>query len=275
MKKRAYRTVFISDIHLGTRWCKAELLVSFLGTIQCDKLFLVGDIIDGWKLRKRPVWPQSHNRVLGRIMKMSRQTEVLYVTGNHDEFMDEFAGYSFGGIAVCRKAGHKTADGRSFLVIHGDEYDVVVTCRRWLAFLGDNAYGAALYLNVLTGWVRSWLGLPYWSLSEYLKNKVKDAVKFISDFESTLLEIARESGCHGVICGHIHRPSIKCLDDVLYCNTGDWVESCSALVEHSDGTLAIVRWDGRRIIEDMCERPSLDGIPSRENTPCTEVLMPV
>ncbi|HPD98280.1 MAG TPA: UDP-2,3-diacylglucosamine diphosphatase [Synergistales bacterium] len=273
-----YRSVFISDVHLGTRWSKAEELASFLSSIRCEKLYLVGDIIDGWKLRNNPRWPQSHNRVIRKILKMAKRSEVFYITGNHDEFVDEFEGYDFGGIRICKKTSHITADNRRFMVIHGDEFDVVVKYRKWLAFLGDTAYTFALYLNDILTWIRSRLGLPYWSLSQYLKHRVKDAVAFVGDFEETLLAETRKGNHHGVICGHIHRPTIRNIEDTVYCNSGDWVESCSALVEHADGTLEVVRWDGEKIIGDVCERPKLlemDYVVSPDTNNCPEKRVPL
>jgi UDP-2,3-diacylglucosamine pyrophosphatase LpxH len=273
-----YRSVFISDVHLGTRWSKAEELASFLSSIRCEKLYLVGDIIDGWKLRNNPRWPQSHNRVIRKILKMAKRSEVFYITGNHDEFVDEFEGYDFGGIRICKKTSHITADNRRFMVIHGDEFDVVVKYRKWLAFLGDTAYTFALYLNDILTWIRSRLGLPYWSLSQYLKHRVKDAVAFVGDFEETLLAETRKENHHGVICGHIHRPTIRNIEDTVYCNSGDWVESCSALVEHADGTLEVVRWDGEKIIGDVCERPKLlemDYVVSPDTNNCPEKRVPL
>lgn len=278
MIKMVYRSVFISDVHLGTRWSKAEELASFLSSIRCEKLYLVGDIIDGWKLRNNPRWPQSHNRVIRKILKMAKRSEVFYITGNHDEFVDEFEGYDFGGIRICKKTSHITADNRRFMVIHGDEFDVVVKYRKWLAFLGDTAYTFALYLNDILTWIRSRLGLPYWSLSQYLKHRVKDAVAFVGDFEETLLAETRKGNHHGVICGHIHRPTIRNIEDTVYCNSGDWVESCSALVEHADGTLEVVRWDGEKIIGDVCERPKLlemDYVVSPDTNNCPEKRVPL
>ncbi|WP_026368048.1 UDP-2,3-diacylglucosamine diphosphatase [Aminiphilus circumscriptus] len=237
-----FRSIFISDMHLGCRWCQAKLLASFLSSVECENLFLVGDIIDGWKLKRRSSWPQSHNKVLRKILKMSKKTRICYIPGNHDEFLDEFDGYHFGHIEIARSAKHVTADGRRFLVIHGDEFDLVVKYKRWLAVLGDLAYEICLQLNSWLNSLRSLLGLGYWSFSEYLKHKVKDAVNFIGDFENALLHRARTSGVDGIICGHIHRPAIRQVENITYANCGDWVESCSALVEHPDGTLEILRW---------------------------------
>lgn len=239
-----YRTVFLSDLHLGSRWCKAKFLSRFLADLECENLYLVGDIIDGWKLQKRSSWPQSHNKVIRRLLKMSRKTRVIYVTGNHDQFMDEFDGFNFGNIKVQKNAFHVTADGRKFFVLHGDEFDLVVRYKKWVAVLGDKAYDLSLWLNAGLNTLRSALGLPYWSLSEYLKHKVKDAVNFISDFENSVVREADRRGTDGIICGHIHKPELADFKGRLYANCGDWVESCSALVEHADGSLEILRFSG-------------------------------
>lgn len=239
---RNFRTLFLSDLHLGTHWCKAKDLARFLSLVSCDTLYLVGDIVDGWKLRKRSRWPQSHNKVIRKLLKMSKDTRICYITGNHDDFLDEFDGYRFGHIEICRRALHETIDGRKFAVIHGDELDMVVKYKRWIARLGDVAYDAALWLNAGLNAVRSSLGLEYWSLSSYLKHKVKDAVNFISDFEDALITEAARSGTSGIICGHIHRPDLRTIGAITYANCGDWVESCSALVEHTDGRLEILWW---------------------------------
>lgn len=239
-----FRTVFISDIHLGTRWCKAKYLSSFLSSLDCEKLYLVGDIIDGWKLKRRAKWPQSHNKVIRKLLKMSKNTPITYVTGNHDEFMDEFDEYRFGKIEICKRAFHTSVDGRQFLVVHGDEYDVVVKYNHWLAVLGDLAYDMALWINSAFNGLRGILGLDYWSLSLYLKHKVKDAVKYIGAYEDYLIRAAQKNRVDGIICGHIHRPALKKVGNISYFNTGDWVESCSALVEHYDGSFEIIRWFG-------------------------------
>ena len=240
---RRYRTIFISDVHLGTRGCQAELLLDFIRHVECDNLFLVGDIIDGWRLRNGWYWPQAHNDVVQKILRLARKgVKVTYVPGNHDEMVRDFCGVHFGGVVVARDAIHETADGRRFLVTHGDEFDGVVQHARWLAFVGDYAYRTALLLNTLFNRVRRRLGFGYWSLSAFLKTKVKNALQFIEDFESAVAEEARRRGVDGVICGHIHKAEMREIDGVVYINDGDWVESCTALAEHVDGRLEILEW---------------------------------
>ena len=241
--KKQYRTIWISDVHLGTSGCKAEFLLDFLRWNESETLYLVGDIIDGWKLSKSWYWHQTHNDVVQKILRKARKgTKVIYVPGNHDEFAREYTGLSFGEVAVEKQFIHETADGRRLLVLHGDEFDAVIKFAKWLALLGDHAYQTALHLNTLFNKIRAWLGLPYWSLSAYLKHKVKNAVEYIGKFEEAVADEARRRGVDGVVCGHIHHPEIRDIDGILYCNDGDWVESCSALVEQMDGTLEIVHW---------------------------------
>jgi UDP-2,3-diacylglucosamine pyrophosphatase LpxH len=243
MEKLKFNTVFISDVHLGLRACKAEFLLDFLQHIECERLYLVGDIIDFWHMKKGMRWPAMHNRVVQEVMCMAAQgTRVIYVPGNHDELFRDYLGNSFGGIEVCAEAVHRNADGRKFLVMHGDEFDQVVINSRWLAMLGCQAYDVLLLVNRYFNWFRRKMGFPYWSLSAWLKHKVKNAVNFISDFEKAVVHEARKRGVDGVICGHIHKATIENYDGVLYCNDGDWVESCTALVEHADGRLAVIHW---------------------------------
>lgn len=238
-----YRTIWISDIHLGTRGCKAELLLEFLRHTHAETLFLVGDIVDGWRLKRSWYWNQSHNDVVQKLLRKARKgTNVIYVPGNHDEALRDFTELQFGGITVQMEAIHQTADGRRLLVTHGDHFDGIVTYAKWLALLGDAAYGFALNLNTWFNHLRRRMGLPYWSLSAYLKNRVKNAVEFISDYERAIAEEARRRHVDGVVCGHIHHAEIRMIDGILYCNDGDWVESCTALVEHFDGRLEILRW---------------------------------
>lgn len=245
--KRRFRTIWISDIHLGTRGCNAEFLLSFLKYTECDMLYLVGDIVDGWALKRSWYWKQSHNDVVQKILRKARKgTRVVYVPGNHDEALRPYAGLAFGGIGIVREALHVTADGRRFLVIHGDEFDGVMRYAKWLAYLGDLAYGAALALNHWFNRARRRMGLPYWSLSGYLKHKVKNAVEFISDFEKLIAVEARSRGVDGVVCGHIHHAEIREIDGITYANDGDWVESCTALAEDYAGNLTILRWDEDR-----------------------------
>jgi len=238
-----YRTIWISDTHLGTRGCKAEFLLDFLKYTRSEKLYLVGDIVDGWRLKRSWYWPQTHNDVLQKLLRKARKgTKVIYVPGNHDEAARQFAGLQFGGIDVMPECIHETADGKRYLVTHGDDFDVVVRYAKWLALLGDWAYTLLLWINHHFNTVRRILGFPYWSLSAYLKHKVKNAVEYIGQFEDAVAGVARQRGLDGVVCGHIHNAKMRIIDGILYCNDGDWVESCTALVENLDGRLELVRW---------------------------------
>ncbi len=238
-----YRTVFISDLHLGTAGCQAGPLLDFLKSHSSDHLYLVGDIFDGWQLRKRWYWPQSHNDVVQKLLRRARKgCRVVYVPGNHDEFARQFAGHSFGGIEVVSEAVHVTATGERLWVLHGDRFDGVIQCAKWLAHMGDTLYELTLRLNRHVNHLRGRLGLPYWSLSAYLKHKVKKALNYVTDFETAVAHEARRRGHQGVVCGHIHRAEMRRIDGVLYCNDGDWVESRTALVEHHDGRLELVHW---------------------------------
>jgi UDP-2,3-diacylglucosamine pyrophosphatase LpxH len=239
-----HRTLWISDVHLGTTGCKAAYLLDFLKHNECDTLYLVGDIIDGWQLRRGWYWHRTHNDVVQKVLRKARKgTRVVFVPGNHDEFARQFIGLSFGDIEVAEELVHVTADGRRLLVVHGDRFDGVVQHAKWLAFVGDALYTFALALNHWFNRARSRLGLRYWSLSQYLKQKVKNAVSFISDFEQAVAREARRRGLDGVVCGHIHKAEIREIDGVLYCNDGDWVESLTALAEAHDGTLSLITWD--------------------------------
>jgi UDP-2,3-diacylglucosamine pyrophosphatase LpxH len=240
---RRYRTIFISDLHLGTPGCQAESLLDFLRQHPSDNLYLVGDIIDGWQLRRKWYWPQSHNDVVQKLLRRARKgCRVVFVPGNHDEFAREFIGHQFGGIEVIDEAVHTTADGRRLWVIHGDYFDGVIQCAKWLAYLGDNLYEFTLKLNRYLNHWRGRLGLPYWSLSAYLKHKVKKALNYVTDFEVAVATEARKRGHQGVVCGHIHRAEMREINGTLYCNDGDWVESRTALVEHFDGRLELIHW---------------------------------
>jgi len=243
-----YRSIWISDIHLGTPGCQAEYLLDFLRNNESEHLYLVGDIIDGWQLKRGWYWPQSHNDVVQKVLRKARKgTKVIYVAGNHDEAARQFLGLSLGGIEVCDEAIHTLVDGRRFLVVHGDLYDAVLLHAKWLAIIGDQLYTLILKLNRWFNHVRAKLGLRYWSLSQYLKHKTKNAVNFMTAFEDAVAKAARTRGFDGVICGHIHKPLIKTIDGVVYCNDGDWVESLSALVETCEGELRIVEWRQRTI----------------------------
>jgi UDP-2,3-diacylglucosamine pyrophosphatase LpxH len=235
------RTVFISDLHLGTPGCRADALLAFLRDTECETLYLVGDIIDGWQLRRSWYWPQVHNDVVQKLLRKARKgTRVIFVPGNHDEFARRYVTHNFGGVDVVEDAMHVTADGRRLWVTHGDHFDGVIQCARWLAYLGDRAYEFVLKVNHWFNSARARLGLPYWSLSRYLKFKVKRAVSYVSDFETAVAREARKRGAAGVVCGHIHHAEMRDIDGVLYCNDGDWVESLTALVEHDDGRLEII-----------------------------------
>jgi UDP-2,3-diacylglucosamine pyrophosphatase LpxH len=235
--------MFISDTHLGTKGCKAELLANFLDQNSCDTLYLVGDIVDGWRLRYRWFWPESHSRVIDAILQaIDRGTRVVYVPGNHDEVLRGYCGRTVAGVEVCFEAVHETADGRRLLIVHGDQFDKVIACAKWLAHAGDWAYSAALELNEIFNGARRSVGLGYWSLSAWLKQKVKNALEYICRFELAVADHARARGFDGVVCGHIHHATIKDLGGVLYLNDGDWVESCTALVEDASGRLEILGW---------------------------------
>ena len=244
-----FRSIWISDIHLGTRGCKADLLLDFLRVTESETLYLVGDIIDGWRLKRRFYWHQSHNDVIQKLLRKARKgTNVIYVPGNHDEALRDYVDMQFGGVTVVREALHETADGKRFLILHGDEFDGITRYAKWLALLGDWGYNLMLSINNHYNWVRKKLGFPYWSLSAYLKERVKNAVEFVSNFEHAVAAEAHRRKVDGVICGHIHKAEMRDIDGVLYCNDGDWVESCTALVEHPDGRLEILNWAEHRSV---------------------------
>jgi UDP-2,3-diacylglucosamine pyrophosphatase LpxH len=252
------RTVWISDLHLGTPGCQAKALLDFLRDVQCETLYLVGDIIDGWQLRRSWYWPQAHNDVVQKLLRKARKgTRVVFVPGNHDEFARRYVTHTFGGIEVVDDCMHVTADGRMLWVTHGDLFDGVIQCAKWLAYVGDAAYEFTLKVNRWFNRARARLGLPYWSLSRYLKHKVKRAVSYIDDFEAAVAREARRRGADGVVCGHIHHAEMRDIDGTLYCNDGDWVESLTALVEYDDGRLEII------------DR-SAQAAPVREHLPAAE-----
>jgi len=241
-----YRAIWISDIHLGTPGCKAEFLLDFLKWHEAKDLFLVGDIIDGWQLKKGWYWKQSHNDVVQKILRKARKgTRVTYVAGNHDEVLRQFLGLAFGDIKIVDETSHQLLDGRVLWITHGDLFDGVIQHAKWLAYLGDTLYTLVLNLNHHLNRIRHRMGLSYWSLSQYLKHKVKNAVSFITSFEEALTSEARRRGYDGVVCGHIHKPEIREINGTLYCNDGDWVESLSALVETNTGELKIIHWPYR------------------------------
>lgn len=239
------RTAFISDIHLGSRDCRTELVLDFLRRVQCEQLILLGDIIDVWSLRRSFYWPQSHSDVLRTILgKTKHGTRVIYVPGNHDEQFREVCGMSFGNIEVHREYIHQTLRGLRLLIMHGDEFDAAVKCSRWLANLGSGLYDLALGLNRGLNALRHRLGYGYWSLAGYLKSRIGNAMDYVRNFELAAAHTARRRGLDGIICGHIHRPEIAEVAGVLYCNDGDWVDSCSALIEDRSGELELWHWTG-------------------------------
>ena len=261
-----FRTIWISDVHLGTPGCQAQRLLEFLRATESETLYLVGDIIDGWQLKRRWYWEQSHNNVVQTVLKKAKKgTNVIFVPGNHDEVIRQFIDLDFGGIKIRDELVHTTANGKRMLVIHGDRFDGVIACAKWLAYVGDNLYTMILKFNQ---WFNSWrarAGLPYWSLSQYLKGKVKNAVNYITSFEDALAAEAAKKGLDGVICGHIHKPEIRDINGITYCNDGDWVESLSALVEDESGELRLVTWGeimqlkkSSKLagVEDLCALPS-------------------
>tara|TARA_B100000678_G_scaffold153095_1_gene127795 strand:- start:735 stop:1607 length:873 start_codon:yes stop_codon:yes gene_type:complete len=242
-ERRTYRTVWISDIHLGTRGCNAGMLIDFLDHVDSDTMYLVGDIIDGWRLKKKFYWPDAHNDIIWRIMKRAKRgTRIVYIPGNHDEMFRQFTGMNFGGVEIRRQAVHETADGRRLLVLHGDEFDAITLSHRWLAHLGDAAYTMMMTLNRWVNAYRRVMKMPYWSLSKHAKKKVKNAVEFISNFEEIVAREAGSRGVDGVVAGHIHTADARKIENIEYYNDGDWVEGCTALVEHFDGRMEILHW---------------------------------
>ncbi len=264
-----FRSVWISDLHLGTPGCQAHALLDFLRHVESENLFLVGDIIDGWQLRRSWYWPQSHNDVVQKLLRKARKgTKVVFIPGNHDEFARRYVEHNFGGVDVAEEWIHETADGRKLWIVHGDLFDAVIQCAKWLAYVGDSLYEFTLRLNRHFNSLRARLGLPYWSLSKYLKLKVKRAVSYVGDFEEAVAREARKRGVDGVVCGHIHHAEMRDIGGILYCNDGDWVESLTALVEHADGHLEILDWSG----EGLQAQPAVVNVPVRE-TPMPD--MPV
>lgn len=238
------RSIFISDIHLGAQMSQADQLLQFLKCYECEKLYLVGDIIDGWALSKHFYWPQHHNDVIQKLLRRSRKGEkIIYLPGNHDEFLRSFGEYEFGNINLVDNIIHVGVDGKKYLVIHGDQFDLIIKKMKWLAHLGTYAYDIMINLNVLVSKIRKVIGLPYWSLSAWTKYKIKKAVNFISDFEENLTDYAKTKNVDGIICGHIHHANIRDIKNMIYINCGDWVESLTAVIEHHDGSWELIRWD--------------------------------
>jgi UDP-2,3-diacylglucosamine pyrophosphatase LpxH len=238
------RSIFLSDIHLGTRGCQADSLLGFLREHDAEHLYLLGDIVDFWAMSRGIHWTPAQNTVVQKVLRRARHGEhVMLIPGNHDEALREYDGASFGDIRVKREHIHVTADGRRLLLLHGDEFDQVTRYHRWLAVLGDIGYNLLVRINAWLSWLRRTLRISgYWSLAGYAKRRVKRAVSFIFDFEDAVIHTVRERGLDGIVCGHIHSASLREVDGVLYVNCGDWVDSCTAIVEHLDGRLELIEW---------------------------------
>ena len=265
-ERRTYRTIWISDVHLGTKGCNHELLIDFLDHTDSDTMYLVGDIIDGWRLKKKVYWPPEHSDIVWRILKRAKRgTRIIYIPGNHDEMVRPFSGMNFGGVEIMRAAFHDTADGRRLMVLHGDEFDTIMLAHRWLAFVGDALYHVMMKLNNWVAAARKRLGLPYWSISRAAKNKVKNAVEFISKYEEVVARAAAERGVDGVVCGHIHTAEFRSFEyggkRVEYWNDGDWVEGGNALVEHADGRMEILHWPDEVARRNRCESDVTPSVP--------------
>ena len=265
MPEARFRALFVSDLHLGTKGCQAELFLDFLRHHEADTIYLVGDIVDGWRLRQSWYWPETHNTIVQKLLRQARKgTRIIFIPGNHDDFARDYAGMVFGGVEIALEAEHVTADGRRFLVIHGDEFDIVVRHARWLAFLGDWAYVTALFTNTHFNRIRRRLGLPYWSFSAWAKLRVKNAVNFIGSFEDAIAERAVKHGYDGVICGHIHHAIIRPARGLTYVNTGDFVESCTAVVETHEGMLQLVHWHSPGPAENAIVPEPAVSLPAAE-----------
>ena len=264
-----YKAVWLSDIHLGFRDCRAEYLLDFLNSIECETLYLVGDIVDLWSLKKRFFWPASHYDVLRAILKKSRHgTRVVYIPGNHDEPLRDYVGESLGAVEIKHEVVHTTADGRKLLVFHGDVLDPHIRLNRLEHLVGDVAYDFLLFLNRWGNFIRSRLGLGYWSLATYIKKRVKNARQVIDVYEQAAVNEAVRRGLDGVICGHIHQPGMRMINGIVYCNDGDWIESCSALTETDSGELQLLHWsDRQRILREFNSQVDLheaEVIPLRK-----------
>lgn len=236
------RSLFLSDIHLGTRACRADALLTLLRDYECEYLFLLGDIVDFWAMSRTVHWPPAHNTVVQKVLRKARHgTQVVFIPGNHDEALREYVGQAFGDILLKREHVHLAADGKRYLLIHGDEYDPITAYHRWASVLGDLSYTVLIHVNRALSLVRRKLGIAgHWSLADYAKRNVLRAVAFIGDFEQAIARTARGRGLDGVVCGHIHTPVIRHVDGVDYLNCGDWVDSCSAILEHADGRMELI-----------------------------------
>jgi len=243
LDRKKYRTVWISDVHLGYKGCKADYLLHFLCVTDCKYLYLVGDIFDLWSLKRSFYWPQVHNAVVREILaKAKAGTKVIYVPGNHDELLRDYHGMSYGNVIVRNKYVHHSVNGERVLILHGDEFDGVIKCGRLATFFGNKAYDFLLYVNRVFNHFRRRFGLPYWSLAKFMKTKIKNAMQHVENFERAAAYEAGKRGCSAVVCGHIHHAEIKKINGIMYMNTGDWVENCTAMVEHLDGAIELLHW---------------------------------
>ena len=240
-----YKSIFISDIHLGTRFSKAKILLNFLKHNECEQMFLVGDIIDGWAIKRKLIWPQEHSDVIQKILKKARKgTQITFITGNHDEFLRPFVPLFLGdSINITNELEYEAINKKKYYITHGDFFDSITITKKWLAILGDYGYDLLLHLNVILNFLRKRIGIKkYWSLSKYIKDNVKSSVSFINDFEAVLANHARNKGYDGIICGHIHKAELRYINEIEYLNCGDWVESCTAIVETFEGEFKIINW---------------------------------
>ena len=239
-----YKSVFISDLHLGSKHCNADKLLKFLDDLETEKLYLVGDIIDGWRLQKKWYWPNKHNKIVQKLIKIAKRSEVIYITGNHDEFLRTIPNINIGEVTVYNRYDHIGVDGKRYLVTHGDIFDHLMRTRsgRFVMHLGDVAYDGLIYINLLVNGFRKIFNRPPWSLAKFLKNKAKAAATYIGHFEQEMATYCKKKGYDGIICGHIHHATIKNFDGVVYMNDGDWCESCTALVETKAGTFTIIQY---------------------------------
>jgi UDP-2,3-diacylglucosamine pyrophosphatase LpxH len=238
-----YRAIWISDVHLGTKHAQVGKLLEFLRDTECAHLYIVGDFIDGWQLRRKWYWIDDYNTLIQKLLRKNRKhTRVTFITGNHDEFLEKFFGIAFGAVRLVDRAVHVGADGRQYLVIHGHQFDGLAHFNRLLERVGTVLYDKILDINVWVNRIRRSLGFGYWSFASYIKLRAKSAVKYVTDYEDVMLQFGRKSGVTGVICGHIHRPEIRQVGDMTYMNCGDWVENCTALVEDFDGNFSLIRF---------------------------------
>ena len=260
--KTNYKTIIVSDVHLGTKGSKAKEIARFLKQFHCDNLILNGDIIDGWQLKKSGSWKRKHTRFFNRVLKMmeNQSTKVYYLRGNHDDFLDQILPIQIGGLQILADMTYES-NGKKYFITHGDVFDSITTNLRWIAYLGDVGYTFLLWLNRVVNYYRYKKGLPYFSLSQFVKGKVKQAVSYVDDYETELAKMAKAKGCDGIICGHIHKAENRMIDGVHYLNSGDWVETMSALAEDHEGNWELIYFN--QIDFKKMDTPQEISIPSR------------